>query len=67
MTRNQPAELIYGQPTSKLAALAKEAVREAIRETVQAGHPVTGELDGVVVTLQAEDPRFAHLRANAKE
>ncbi|MBT9495404.1 MAG: hypothetical protein IV107_24285 [Paucibacter sp.] len=53
---------IYGLTTTKLAALAKQAVQEAIRDSVQAGHPVTGELNGKVVTLQANDHRFANLQ-----
>lgn len=45
---------IYGLSVEELARLAKQAVSEAIDETLAAGIPVTGEVDGCLVRLHPD-------------
>lgn len=56
---SQVKPTVFGLSTAQLAILAKQAVGDAVRATVQAGNPVTGLVDGKVETLSASDPRLS--------
>lgn len=55
---------IYGLEPAEIARLARQAVREAIDETLAAGIPVIGSIDGRLVRCHP-DGTIEHLDANS--
>lgn len=46
---------IFGLSVAEFASLAQRATREAVRENLRAGIPVTGMVDGVIREIHPTD------------
>lgn len=55
MTNPEPT--ILGLNAAQMTELVKRAVRNAVESNLRAGIPVTGMVDGRLVTIDPADPR----------
>jgi len=53
--------IIFGMSVEQMAALARRATREAVKETLRAGIPVTGMVDGKIRVTYPTDARALEL------
>lgn len=58
---SEPGPIIFGMSVEQFADLARRATREAVRETLRAGIPVTGVVDGKIRVTYPTDARALEL------
>ncbi|MBB6559278.1 hypothetical protein HNP48_001945 [Acidovorax soli] len=52
---SESGPFIFGLSVAEFASLARRATREAVRENLRAGIPVTGMVDGVIGEIHSTD------------
>lgn len=56
--------IIFGMTVDEFSSLARRATREAVRENLRAGIPVTGMVNGVIREVHPSDPLALELLKN---